>query len=167
MERDQISDRQTSGYHSNDLNGSLFNKTTSSEGLNNNNRKEVSPVFVLGSGIWNKEKGPGRERTKSTPPRYNTGHMSPEKTVRSHHAKSWGPDRYLQMQIQQRIATDKGPIPEVSAANTPKELCQNRQCKPNEGEWIKVERHKKPIRNDNLKAPRGRGRGRGRGTPRN
>ncbi|XP_032879829.1 mitogen-activated protein kinase kinase kinase 20 isoform X2 [Amblyraja radiata] len=167
LERDQISDRQTSGYHSNDSNGSLFNKTTSSEGLNNNNRKEVSPVFVLGSGIWNKEKGPGRERTKSAPPKYNTGHMSSEKTVRSHHAMSWGPDRYLQMQIQQRIAMDKGPIPEVSAANTPKELCQNRQCKPNEGEWIKVERHKKPIRNDNLKAPKGKGRGRGRGTPRN
>ncbi|XP_051886048.1 mitogen-activated protein kinase kinase kinase 20-like isoform X3 [Pristis pectinata] len=164
LERDQIGGRQSSGYQSNDSNGSLFNKMTSSDGLNNNNRKGVRPVFTFGSGTQNKEKGRGRERSKSSSHGHNSGYQSSEKrfsqAIRSHHAKSWGPDRGSQKQIQQ-LDVDKSTIPEISAFNSksPRESSEDRQCKPNEGEWIKVERHRKPIKSGCFKVSRGRGRG--------
>ncbi|XP_059822643.1 mitogen-activated protein kinase kinase kinase 20-like isoform X1 [Hypanus sabinus] len=161
MERDQISSRQSSGYHSNDSNGFSFNKITSSERLNNNDRKGGSPVFTSGNGTWNKVKGRGRERSKSSPLGHNSGYQSSEKRVsqasRSHHAMSWVPDRYL----QKRIDTDKSTVPEFSDVNAkgPQESTDDRPGKPNEGEWIKVQRHRKPTKSDCFKVSRGRGRG--------
>uniref|UniRef100_UPI00398E79DF mitogen-activated protein kinase kinase kinase 20-like n=1 Tax=Pristiophorus japonicus TaxID=55135 RepID=UPI00398E79DF len=171
LERDQINSRQSSGYHSNDSKDFLFNKTTSPEGLNHRSRKGVSPTFIPSSGTVDKVKGSGRERSKSSPLRHYSGCQSSERrfaqSIRSNHAKSWGPDRNLQKQFQQHLDT-ASTVPEVPAAsaNNIKDTGEDRQSKPNEGEWIKVERHRKSPKNDCFKVSRGRGRGRGTGRSR-
>ncbi|XP_067843657.1 mitogen-activated protein kinase kinase kinase 20-like isoform X1 [Heptranchias perlo] len=168
LERDQTTSKQSSDYHSNNSNDLLFDETTSSEGLNHISRKGVSPTFILGSGTGDKEKGYGRERSKSSPLRHYSGCQSEKRfaqSFRSHHAKSWGPDRNMQKQFQQHLDAAVSTAPEVSAAST-EDTCEDRQSKPNEGEWIKVERHRRSPKNDCFKVSRGRGKGRGRGTGR-
>ncbi|XP_078083833.1 mitogen-activated protein kinase kinase kinase 20-like [Mustelus asterias] len=169
LEKDRITSRQSSGYHSNDSNDAFFNKTTSPEGLNHPSRKGVSPIFMRGSRIGDKEKEYGRERSRSTPFRRNSGCQSSEKrftpSTRSYHAKSWGPDRNPQKGFQQHLDTANSAVSEVSAASaiSAKDTGEERQSKLNEGDWTKVERHRKPQKNDSSKVSRGRGRGRGRG----
>ncbi|XP_059503200.1 mitogen-activated protein kinase kinase kinase 20-like isoform X2 [Stegostoma tigrinum] len=168
LERDQTTSRQSSGYQSNDSNDFLFNKTTTSKGFNHINKKVVSPVFMRGSGNRHMSKEYGRERSKSTPLRQNSGYQSSEKrytqSSRSHHAKSWGPERNLQKQFQQHLETDINAVSDMQAAGSKsaKDTGKERHSKTNEGDWIKVERHKKPHKNDSFKVSRGRGRGAGR-----
>ncbi|XP_067891530.1 mitogen-activated protein kinase kinase kinase 20-like isoform X2 [Heterodontus francisci] len=168
LERDHINSRQSSGDNSNDSNDFLFNKTTSSEGLNHISRKGVSPIFIRGSGTGNKKKEYGRERSKSSPVGHYSGCQPSEKrfsqSTRSHHAKSWGPDRNIHKRFQQHLDTAISTVPEVSATsvNSRKDTGEERQSKPNEGDWIKVERHRKSQKNDCAKVSRGRGRGGGR-----
>ncbi|XP_069791844.1 mitogen-activated protein kinase kinase kinase 20-like isoform X1 [Narcine bancroftii] len=165
LERDQVSRRQSCGYHCSESNGFLFNK----EGLNNS-RKVVShnQMLAFGSGTRNKEKGYGRERSKSFPLKQNSGYQSPEKKCSPHPAKSWGSDRCFQKQIQ-HVGMAKGTTPEVSAVNDirPKEVAEDRHRKSNVGEWIKVERHRKSTKRDSSRVSRGKGKGRGQGTGRN
>ncbi|XP_060683285.1 mitogen-activated protein kinase kinase kinase 20-like isoform X1 [Hemiscyllium ocellatum] len=168
LERDHITSRQSSGYQSNESNDFLFNKTTTSEGFNHISKKGVSPVFMRGSGNRHMSKEYGRERSKSTPLRHYSGYQSSERrysqSTRSHHAKSWGPDRNLQKQFQQQLDTDINGVSGMKGAGTKstKDTGKERQSKPNEGDWIKVERHKKSHKNDSFKVSRGRGRGAGR-----
>ncbi|XP_048455002.1 mitogen-activated protein kinase kinase kinase 20-like isoform X2 [Rhincodon typus] len=168
LERDHTTGRQSSGYQSNDSNDFLFNKTTTSEGFNHINKKVVSPVFMRGSGNRHMSKEYGRERSKSTPMRHNSGYQSSEKrytqSSRSHHAKSWGPERNLQKQFQQHLETDISAVSDMQGAGgkSAKDTGKERHSKTNEGDWIKVERHKKSHKNDSFKVSRGRGRGGGR-----
>ncbi|XP_072332281.1 mitogen-activated protein kinase kinase kinase 20-like isoform X1 [Scyliorhinus torazame] len=172
LERDRITSRQSSGYQSNDSSDALFNKPISSQGLSHISRKAVSPTFMRGSRIGDKEKEYGRERSKSTHLRRYSGCQSSEKrftpSTRSQHAKSWGTDRNPEKRFQQHLGSANSAVSEVSVAGVigRKDTGEERQSKLNEGDWIKVERHRKSQKSESFKVSRGRGRGRGAGRSR-
>uniref|UniRef100_A0A4W3IRY9 Protein kinase domain-containing protein n=1 Tax=Callorhinchus milii TaxID=7868 RepID=A0A4W3IRY9_CALMI len=174
LERDRSTGRQQSfGYQSSDTIDFYSNKRNSSEAVNNTNTKGFSaaaragPTYSLGSGNEDREKGYNRDRSKTTFRRHS-GYRSSEKhfaqSIRSAHAKSWGPDRNRQAHHWQHSTQSYSTASELSlSANKSKDTEEDqKKTKPSEGEWIKVERQRKSPKNDNIKQTRGRGGGRSR-----